>query len=155
MDLAPLLTCQLARGVLTRRPKYPPTACLENDGLSPCWIARSLSGNAATGSKVVSGSRDRTPARMAWSVPASGAAVSMCQVPPTRSASSPKATGSPTFRAQPTLVVDADHVKEKGGSIGRALFHVDTRVVDDSERDVPTGQVGESRRPPGRQRRVA
>jgi Helix-turn-helix domain of resolvase len=79
----------------------------------------------------------------------------MCPVPPTRSASSPKATGPPTFRAQPTLVVDADHVKEKGGSIGRALFHVDTRVVDDSERDVPTGQVGESRRPPGRQRRVA
>src|ERR1700682_895251 len=35
----------------------------------------------------------------------------MCPVPPTRSASSPKATGSPTFRAQPTLVVDADHVK--------------------------------------------
>jgi hypothetical protein len=79
----------------------------------------------------------------------------MCPVPPTRSASSPKATGSPTFRAQPTLVVDADHVKEKGGSVGRALFHVDTRVFDDSERDVPTGQVGESRRPSGRQRRVA
>ena len=79
----------------------------------------------------------------------------MCPVPPTRSASSPKATGPPTFRAQPTLVVDADHVKEKGGSIGRALFHVDTRVVDDSERDVPTGQVGESRHQPGRQRRVA
>ena len=58
-------------------------------GLSPCWIARSLSGNAATGSKVVSGSRDGTPARMVWVVPVSGAAVSMCQVPPTRSASSP------------------------------------------------------------------
>ncbi len=65
-------------------------------GLSPCWIARSLSGNAATGSKVVSGSRDRTPTRMVWAVPVSGAAVSMCQVPPTRSASSSKATGSPT-----------------------------------------------------------
>jgi hypothetical protein len=57
-------------------------------GLSPCWIARSLSGNAATGSKVVSGSRDRTPTRMVWAVPVSGAAVSMCQVPPTGSASS-------------------------------------------------------------------
>src|SRR6478672_8353156 len=33
IDLAPLLTCQLARGVLTPRPKYPPTACLENGGL--------------------------------------------------------------------------------------------------------------------------
>ena len=47
-------------------------------------------------SKVVSGSRDRTPTRMVWAVPVSGAAVSMCQVPPTRSASSSKATGSPT-----------------------------------------------------------
>ena len=65
-------------------------------GLSPCWIARSLSGNAATGSKVVSGRRDRTPTRMVWAVPVSGAAVSMCQLPPTRSASSSKATGSPT-----------------------------------------------------------
>ena len=73
-----------------------PMAVVLSVGLSPCWIARSLSGNAATGSKVVSGSRDRTPTRMVWAVPVSGAAVSMCQVPPTRSASSPKATGSST-----------------------------------------------------------
>ena len=38
--------------------------------------------------RVVSGSRDRTPTRMVWAVPVSGAAVSMCQVPPTGSASS-------------------------------------------------------------------
>jgi len=36
----------------------------------------------------VKGSRDRTPTRMVWAVPVSGAAVSMCQVPPTGSASS-------------------------------------------------------------------
>jgi hypothetical protein len=65
-----------------------PMAVVLSVGLSPCWIARSLSGNAATGSKVVSRSRDRTPTRMVWAVPVSGAAVSMCQVPPTGSASS-------------------------------------------------------------------
>ena len=79
-----------------------PMAVVLSVGLSPCWIARSLSGNAATGSKVVSGSRDRTPTRMVWAVPVSGAAVSICQVPPTRSASSPKATGSPTSRTANT-----------------------------------------------------
>ena len=32
---------------------------------------------------------------------------------------------------------------EKAGSIGRALFHVDTRVVDADLKDVPVGEVGE------------
>ena len=39
---------------------------------SPCWIARSLSGNGATGSSVVNDSRDSTPTRMVRSVPGSG-----------------------------------------------------------------------------------
>ncbi len=49
-----------------------PMAVVLSVGLSPCWIARSLSGNAATGSKAVSGSLDRTPTRMVWVVPVSG-----------------------------------------------------------------------------------
>jgi fatty-acyl-CoA synthase len=40
-------------------------------------------------------------------------------------------------------LLDADHVKEKNGSIGRALFHVETRIVDENDSDVPTDQVGE------------
>lgn len=32
---------------------------------------------------------------------------------------------------------------EKAGSIGRALFHVDTRIVDDEINDMPVGEVGE------------
>jgi acyl-CoA synthetase (AMP-forming)/AMP-acid ligase II len=40
-------------------------------------------------------------------------------------------------------VLDADHVKEKAGSIGRAAFHVDARIVDENDRDVPTHDVGE------------
>ena len=40
-------------------------------------------------------------------------------------------------------LLDADHVKEKNGSIGRPLFHVETRIVDENDRDVRTGQVGE------------
>src|SRR4029077_11732620 len=40
-------------------------------------------------------------------------------------------------------LLDADHVKEKSGSIGRVLFHVETRIVDENDSDVPTDQVGE------------
>jgi len=36
-----------------------------------------------------------------------------------------------------------DRALPKAGSIGRALFHVEARVVDDDLRDVPTGEVGE------------
>ena len=48
-----------------------------------------------------------------------------------------------TETAPSVSVLDADHVKEKAGSIGRSVFHVDTRIVDDNDRDVPTDQVGE------------
>ena len=40
-------------------------------------------------------------------------------------------------------ILDADHVKEKAGSIGRPYFHLQGRIVDESDRDVPTGEVGE------------
>jgi acyl-CoA synthetase (AMP-forming)/AMP-acid ligase II len=40
-------------------------------------------------------------------------------------------------------VLDADHVKEKAGSIGRAVFHVEARIVDDTDRDQPADNVGE------------
>jgi fatty-acyl-CoA synthase len=48
-----------------------------------------------------------------------------------------------TETAPSVTLLDADHVKEKNGSIGRALFHVETRIVDENDRDVPTDQVGE------------
>ena len=48
-----------------------------------------------------------------------------------------------TETAPSVTLLDADHVKEKNGSIGRALFHVDTRIVDEQDRDVHTGEVGE------------
>jgi len=40
-------------------------------------------------------------------------------------------------------ILDADHVKEKAGSIGRPYFHLQGRIVDEKDRDVPTGEVGE------------
>lgn len=40
-------------------------------------------------------------------------------------------------------VLDADHVKEKAGSIGRAVFHVEARIVDDADKDARTDEVGE------------
>ncbi|OBK75548.1 long-chain fatty acid--CoA ligase [Mycobacterium sp. 1164985.4] len=40
-------------------------------------------------------------------------------------------------------LLDADHVKEKSGSVGRPLFHVQTRIVDEQDRDVVTDTVGE------------
>lgn len=36
-----------------------------------------------------------------------------------------------------------DLALKKAGSIGRAVFHLDARVVDDDMNDVPTGDVGE------------
>jgi fatty-acyl-CoA synthase len=48
-----------------------------------------------------------------------------------------------TETAPGVSILDADHVKEKAGSIGRPVFHVGTRIVDENDRDVPTGQVGE------------
>jgi acyl-CoA synthetase (AMP-forming)/AMP-acid ligase II len=48
-----------------------------------------------------------------------------------------------TETAPGATLLDAEHVKEKAGSIGRPLFHVDTCILDDQDREVPTGQVGE------------
>jgi fatty-acyl-CoA synthase len=48
-----------------------------------------------------------------------------------------------TETAPGVTLLDADHVKEKSGSIGRSLFHVETRIVDEKDRDVATDQVGE------------
>lgn len=48
-----------------------------------------------------------------------------------------------TETAPMVSVLDAEHVVEKAGSIGRTAFHVQARIVDDDDRDVPTGTVGE------------
>ena len=40
-------------------------------------------------------------------------------------------------------ILAADHVKEKSGSVGRAVYHVETRIVDENDRAVPIGEVGE------------
>ncbi|MDY6870977.1 MAG: long-chain fatty acid--CoA ligase [Actinomycetota bacterium] len=39
--------------------------------------------------------------------------------------------------------LDADHVKEKAGSIGRPAFHLEARIVDDADREVGVDDVGE------------
>ena len=36
-----------------------------------------------------------------------------------------------------------EHALEKAGSIGRAVFHLDARIVDDDMAEVPHGQIGE------------
>jgi len=48
-----------------------------------------------------------------------------------------------TETAPGVSVLDADHVKEKAGSIGRAVFHVQARIVDDTDRNQPADEVGE------------
>jgi fatty-acyl-CoA synthase len=48
-----------------------------------------------------------------------------------------------TETAPAVTILDADHAREKNGSIGRPLFHVETRIVDEDDRDVLTGDVGE------------
>ena len=48
-----------------------------------------------------------------------------------------------TETAPGATLLDADHVREKSGTIGRALFHVQLRIVDDAGRDVATDTVGE------------
>ncbi|MGW2052129.1 acyl-CoA synthetase [Streptomyces sp. NPDC001858] len=40
-------------------------------------------------------------------------------------------------------LLDPEHVRKKTGSIGRPAFHTRTRVVDEHDRDVPLGEVGE------------
>ena len=48
-----------------------------------------------------------------------------------------------TETAPGATLLDPDHVKDKRGSVGRPLFHVQTRIVDENDREVPTGEVGE------------
>jgi acyl-CoA synthetase (AMP-forming)/AMP-acid ligase II len=48
-----------------------------------------------------------------------------------------------TETAPGATLLDADHVKEKSGTIARALFHVQLRIVDETDRDVATDTVGE------------
>ena len=48
-----------------------------------------------------------------------------------------------TETAPTVSILGLDHVQAKAGSVGRAVFHVETRIVDDDDRDVPTGEVGE------------
>lgn len=42
-----------------------------------------------------------------------------------------------------TMLIDAEHAISKLGSVGRPLMHVDAKVVDDHELEVPQGKVGE------------
>ena len=48
-----------------------------------------------------------------------------------------------TETAPGVTLLDAEHVKEKSGTIGRALFHVQVRMVDETDRDVGIDEVGE------------
>jgi fatty-acyl-CoA synthase len=48
-----------------------------------------------------------------------------------------------TETAPGATMLDADYVKEKAGSIGRPVFHLETRIVDENDHDVPIGDVGE------------
>jgi fatty-acyl-CoA synthase len=48
-----------------------------------------------------------------------------------------------TETAPGATLLDAGHVKEKAGSIGRPLYYVQTRIVDENDREVATGEVGE------------
>lgn len=48
-----------------------------------------------------------------------------------------------TETAPSVSLLDAAHVKEKSGSIGRVVFHMQARMVDENDRQVPTGEVGE------------
>lgn len=40
-------------------------------------------------------------------------------------------------------VLESKYTKERAGSVGRAAMHVDIRIVDDQDVDVPPGTVGE------------
>src|SRR5262249_49807800 len=44
-----------------------------------------------------------------------------------------------TETAPGVTLLDAEYVKDKAGSIGRALFAIDARIVDADDREVPAG----------------
>lgn len=48
-----------------------------------------------------------------------------------------------TETAPLVAMLDAAHVASHAGSIGRAAMHVETRIVDDDDRDAGVGEVGE------------
>ena len=48
-----------------------------------------------------------------------------------------------TETAPGATLLDADHITEKRGSVGRPLFYTQTQIVDENDREVPTGEVGE------------
>jgi acyl-CoA synthetase (AMP-forming)/AMP-acid ligase II len=48
-----------------------------------------------------------------------------------------------TETAPGATLLDAGHIKEKLGSIGRPMFHVSTRIVNEHDRDVGVGEIGE------------
>ncbi|TCK22263.1 acyl-CoA synthetase [Pseudonocardia endophytica] len=48
-----------------------------------------------------------------------------------------------TETAPCALLLDADFVVSHAGSVGRPFMHVDVRLVDDEDHDVPVGEVGE------------
>ena len=48
-----------------------------------------------------------------------------------------------TETAPSVSLLDAEHIRSKAGSIGRPLLHVETRIVDSDDRDLPVGEVGE------------
>ncbi len=43
----------------------------------------------------------------------------------------------------PATVIDGAHAIKKAGSCGLPFFHTDVRVVDENNRDVPVGEIGE------------
>ncbi|MCJ0906828.1 long-chain fatty acid--CoA ligase [Rhodococcus sp. ARC_M6] len=45
--------------------------------------------------------------------------------------------------APSVALLPAESIREKAGSIGRALFGIETRLVDEQDHDVPVGTVGE------------
>jgi fatty-acyl-CoA synthase len=48
-----------------------------------------------------------------------------------------------TETAPSVSVLDPDHIREKLGSIGQPLLGIDCKFVDEDDREVPTGEVGE------------
>lgn len=41
------------------------------------------------------------------------------------------------------LVLEEEFVRTKAGSVGRPFLHVNVPIIDEEDRDVPQGEVGE------------